>query len=87
MMLGRKPLFEKPLFTDEELRRGKDEALVSRGHYSPGERVEVLLPFVHLEEIRRLNNGTDKLLLVTVFLFLTTLALLMVTILLLGHTH
>jgi hypothetical protein len=89
-MWGRKPLFTKPLFTDEELRRARDEALAATGHVVLlGTRVELLLPFVQLEEIRRLNDSTDKLLFVTVLLlvtsillFLATLALLRVTVLL-----
>ncbi len=89
MWWGRKSLFRNPIFTDEELQKGKDEALASRAAsgYSTGQKVEVLLPFVILEETRRLNASTNKLLCVTVFLFLATLALLWVTIVLLGHTH
>ena len=84
-MRRQRPLFGQPLFTDEELRKGKEEVLEVRPGLTHGGKVLVLLPFVQLEEIRRLNNSTDKLLFVTVLLFLATLALLAVTVLLLRH--
>lgn len=67
-------------FAGAEMKHSQGEGTTLRARKS-----KCSLPFVQLEEIRRLNDSSYKLLLVTVLLFLATLAVLAVTILLLRH--